>query len=262
MRALIASALLASLLPGCAIIRPGDVGLKRRLGALDHDWHDPGAVLFNPLTTRVIRVPIRTVNLHVALSLPSAEGLNVESEISILYRLKADDTGRILEEVGADYEQSLILPTFRSAAADVSSRFLAKDMHTASRAAIEEAIRNRMMEIVGSRGFHIEAVLMKSIQLPTGLARAVESKLEAEQEAQRMQFVLQQEELEAKRKQIEAEGVRSAQEIVSSSLDENLLKWNSIEAFRHLATSPNTKVVVTQGGTPLLVDLPTEGGNR
>lgn len=250
---------LLGLASGCAIIRPGDVGLKRRLGALEHDWHEPGAVVYNPLTTRVVRVPVRTINLHVALSLPTAEGLNVESEISILYRLVPDETARILEEVGPDYEQVLILPTFRSAAADVTARFMAKDMHTASRSEIEGAIRDRMMEIVGERGFEIEAVLMKSIQLPGGLARAVENKLESEQEAQRMQFVLQQEKLEAERKQIEAEGVRAAQRIVASSLDDKLLQWNSIEAFRHLATSPNTKVVVTEGGAPFLVDLPANG---
>lgn len=239
---------------GCAVIRPGEVGLKRQLGALREEWHGPGAVLYNPFVTRVVRVPTRTVNLEVQLSLPSAEGLNVESEISILYRITPDDARRILEEVGVDYEQTLILPIFRSAAADVASSFLAKDMHSTSRAAIETAIRDRMMTLVGERGFLIESVLMKSIRLPQGLARAVEMKLEAEQDAQRMEFVLQQERKEAERKQIEAEGVRASQVIVSSSLTDELLEWNSIQAFRDLAASDNTKVIVTQPGSPLLVD--------
>ena len=243
----------------CAIVQPGEVGIKRRLGALADRVHEPGPVVVNPFIARVVKVPVRTVNLEVALSLPSKEGLNVGSEVSILYRVLPDRARDVLLELGEDYEQTLVLSTFRSAAADVSARFLAKDMHTAQRSTIEAEIGARMMEIVGPRGFEIESVLLKSIQLPQGLARAVEDKLEAEQEAQRMQFVLERERLEAERKRIEAEGLRDAQLVVAESLDDRLLRWNQIQALQALSISDNAKVVVTEGPSSVLLEVDGEG---
>ena len=241
-------------LVGCTIIRPGEIGVKQRLGKLEEGYRQPGPVAYNPFVAQVVKLPTRTVNLEIRLSLPSAEGLNIQSEISILYRIDEARSREILEEVGLGYESVVILSTFRSAAADVAAQFMAKDMYTAERAAIEEAIRERMMEVVGPRVFTIEAVLMKSIQLPTGLARAIEAKLEAEQEAQRMTFVLEQERLEAERKKIEAAGVRDSQAIISESLDDSLLRFNSIQAFRELATSPNAKVIVAGGDNGVFID--------
>ncbi|MEN0063953.1 MAG: prohibitin family protein [Myxococcota bacterium] len=238
----------------CAVIQPGDVGVKRRLGNLGNKVYQPGPVGVNPILTKMVRVPVRTVNLEVRLSLPSQEGLNVEAEVSILYRVLPDRVREVLMEIGPTYERSVILATFRSASADVSAGYLAKDMHTAKRYEIEQAIRDRMMTVVSERGFDIEAVLLKSIRLPAGLSEAIEAKLSAEQDAQRMQFVLERERLEAERKRIEAEGVRDAQATVASTIDEAMLRWSAIQAFEALATSPNTKVVITDGNSPLMVD--------
>jgi prohibitin 1 len=240
---------------GCAVVRQGEVGVKRTLGKLAEEHSDAGVVFYNPLVSRVLKVPTRTVNLEVALNLPSEEGLNVRSEISILYSIQPDMAPLILEDIGPDYETVVILSTFRSAAADVCARFTAKDMYTAGRSAIEVAIRDTMMGIVGPRGFEIEAVLLKSIELPSGLARAVEDKLEAEQAAQQMKFVLERERLEAERKRIEAQGIADAQGIVSQNLSRDLLSWQSIEAFRSLAESENAKIIITDGDSPMLVNL-------
>jgi len=244
-----------SLTAGCAVVRPGQVGLKQRLGALQPKLHEPGPVLVNPFVARVVRVPINTRNLEVDLSLPSKEGLNVQAQVSILYRLRADHAHEVLQTIGPDYEPQMVLTTFRSAAADVSARFLAKDMHTAQRGTIEEAIRERMMETIGPRGFEVEAVLLKSIRLPEGLYRAVEAKLEAEQQAQRMQFVLDQESLEADRKRIEAEGIRDAQRILTEGLTPELLQYNRIEAIRALVTSSNAKVIITDTEAPFQLQV-------
>ena len=110
-----------------------------------------------------------------------------------------------------------------------------------------------MSEILAPRGFDIEAVLMKNISLPSGLARAVEEKLEAEQIAQRMEFLLDREKLEAQRKIIEAEGIRDAQRIISEGLTDEIIQWQSIEAFKQLSNSNNAKIIMTNGQTPLLI---------
>jgi regulator of protease activity HflC (stomatin/prohibitin superfamily) len=160
----------------------------------------------------------------------------------------------IIENLGEGYEETVIVGVFRSAAADVSAHFLAKDMYSAERANIEREIARAMGRLLDPRGFVIEAVLMKSIRLPDGLAKAIEEKLQSEQQAQRMQFVLDQERAEAERKRVAAQGIRDSQKIIADGLTPTLIQWNTVEAFKRLAESPNTKVIVTDGRTPLLID--------
>ncbi|MBX2915748.1 MAG: prohibitin family protein [Cyclobacteriaceae bacterium] len=238
----------------CAIVRQGEVGMKRRLGVLNQKIIQPGSVGFNPFTSTVIKMPIRTMNMEISSNLPSKEGLNVAAVISILYRIEPTKAPYIVENIGVGNEQNVISSVFRSTAADVCSRFFAKDMHSAQRANIEKEIATQMSELLVPRGFVIEAVLLKNIQLPAGLARAVEEKLEAEQDAQRMEFLLEREKREAQRKKIEAEGIRDAQKIISEGLSKNIIEWQSIEAFRELAKSPNTKTIITDGKSPMLIN--------
>jgi regulator of protease activity HflC (stomatin/prohibitin superfamily) len=190
----------------CTIIRQGEVGVKRRLGKIDPEYVQQGPKGYNFLTTAIIKVPTRTVNIEVKPDLPSKEGLTIRSEISILYRMKPEAAPKIIQNIGLNYETEVILPVFRSAAADVTAKFLAKDMHSGERGQIEQAIRKQMTDILEPKGFIIDNVLMKSINLPSGLARTIEEKLQAEQEAQRMEFVKEREKRDAERKIIEAEG--------------------------------------------------------
>jgi regulator of protease activity HflC (stomatin/prohibitin superfamily) len=275
----------AAILSSCSRIIQGEIGVKRRLGKVSNKTVSPGLAVFNPFTTKVIKVPTRTVNLEISTGLPSKEGLTIRSEISILYRIEAKNAVSVLESIGLNYEDVIILPVFRSASADVCARFMAKDMHSAERSKIEKAIKDQMMETLADRGFIIEAVLMKNITLPTGLSNAIEEKLNAEQEAQRMEFVLQRETKDAQRKVIEAEGkkqiividaegrkqadiikaegektariieaqgIKEANELLNSSLTPTILKYKSIEAFRDVSSSGNSKVIITDGKTPLL----------
>jgi regulator of protease activity HflC (stomatin/prohibitin superfamily) len=190
----------------CTIIRQGEVGVKRRLGKIDPEYVQQGPKGYNFLTTTIIKVPTRTVNIEVKPDLPSKEGLTIRSEISILYRMKPEAAPKIVQNIGLNYESEVILPVFRSASADVTAKFLAKDMHSGERGQIEQAIRKQMTDILEPKGFVIDNVLMKSINLPSGLARTIEEKLQAEQEAQRMEFVKEREKRDAERRIIEAEG--------------------------------------------------------
>jgi regulator of protease activity HflC (stomatin/prohibitin superfamily) len=255
------------------------------LGKVGKRAISPGLVVFNPLTTRVIKIPVRTVNLEISTGLPSKEGLTIKSEISILYRIKSNSAIEMLETIGLDFEEVIILPVFRSASADVCARFMAKDMHSAERSKIEKEIREQMLVTLEPRGFIIEAVLMKNITLPAGLSKAIEDKLQAEQDAQRMEFILQRETKDAERKVIEAEGakqitiiaaegqkqsdilraegeksarvieaegIKQANELMNSSLTPTILKYKSIEAFMNLSESNNSKVIITDGKTPIM----------
>ena len=242
------------ILSSCSVIRPGEVAVKSTLGKLKDRVYNPGTVGYNPFATRIIRVPVRTVNREVKLDLPSQEGLNVNAEISILYHIKPEMAPKVIAEVGENYEEVMILSVFRSASADVCSRFLAKDMHSGQRGVIENEIRHHMDSLLSNRGFQVEAVLLKSISLPPGLYSAIESKLEAEQQAQRMEFELQRERYEAQRKKIEAEGVRDAQRVLAEGLSPAIIKWRSLEVLQELSSSPNSKLIITDGKTPVLID--------
>jgi regulator of protease activity HflC (stomatin/prohibitin superfamily) len=272
--------LLLVLTSGCAVINPGQVGVKRTLGKLSSKVSQPGPVLFNPFISKVVRLNVGTMNMAIKENLPSKEGLTILSESSILFHIKAADAPRIIQETGLNFEENLILPVFRSAASDVCSRYYAKDMHSAKRNEIEKEIQIRLAEVCDAKGFVIEEVLLKSITLPAGLTESIETKLQAEQEALRMEFVLDRQKKEVERQIIEAEGAKktnviqaearaeamrieaegsaksieikakankAANEMLNSSITPNILTLNEIEAFTKLATSPNAKTVITDG---------------
>jgi regulator of protease activity HflC (stomatin/prohibitin superfamily) len=203
---ILTTVLFTMLLQACTIIRQGEVGVKRRLGKIDPQYVEQGPKGYNVLTTKILKVPTRTMNIEVKPDLPSKEGLTIRSEISILYRIKPEAAPKIVQGIGLNYESEVILPVFRSSAADITAKFLAKDMHSGERAIIESAIRKQMVDILDPKGFVIDNVLLKSITLPGGLARTIEEKLQAEQEAQRMEFVKEREKRDAERRIIEAEG--------------------------------------------------------
>jgi prohibitin 1 len=240
-------------LTACTTVRPGEVAVRRTFGKLSENIREPGLIVHSPIGVIFIRVPTRTSNLEVKLDLPSKEGLNVRADVSILYRVVPEQAPTLINTVGENYEYEMVLPVFRSAAADVSARYAAKDMHSGERLGIESAIQTRMHEVLAERGLIIEAVLLKSIALPPGLYAAVEEKLAAEQQAERMQFVLARERQEAERRRIEAQGIRDAQRILEEGLSPQVLQWRSLEAFQQLSQSPNAKIIVTDGSLPMLI---------
>lgn len=264
----------------CTIVTPSQVGVKTTLGKIKGKIRQPGPVFYNPLLSNVMTINVRTMNLMIKENLPSKEGLTILSESSILYHIEPDDVQKIVRETGLNFEENIIMPVFRSAASDVCSRYYAKDMHSAKRSEIESEIQKRLSEVCGPKGFVIESVLLKSITLPDGLTKSIESKLEAEQEALRMEFVLDRKKKEVERQiidmegqkktniikaearaestRIEAEGNAKAIEIeakankvandmLNSSLTPNILKLNQIEAFEKLSTSHNAKTIITDG---------------
>ncbi len=245
------------LIQSCAVIQQGEVGVKKTLGKYSDNTYTEGLKFYNPLITDIETISTRTENLEVNLSIPSKEGLNIVSEVSILYNMEAKKAPYVLRNIGSEYEKNVILPVFRSAVSDVSARFFAKDMHTGERSSIENEIKDHMDKTLQGKGINIEAVLLKSIKLPASLANAIEEKLEAEQQAQRMEFILQQERRRADQKRIEAEGIRDAQNIIAEGLSTEILQFKSIEAFLELANSPNTKIIISDGDMPII----TESGN-
>jgi regulator of protease activity HflC (stomatin/prohibitin superfamily) len=243
------------LFSNCAVIRPGEAGVKQTLGKFSDKVITQGTVVYNPFISKVLKESTQTNNINLVMSLPSKEGLSVDAEISILYRLEQNKIPSILRNLGQDYED-IITSVFRSASSDVCAKFFAKDMHSGMRADIEQEIKLKMDDnlVKQANGIELISVLMKRIRLPMGLSNSIEQKLQAEQDAMRMEFVIKQAKLEAERKIIDAEGERDAQIILATGLTPDIIKIKSIDAFNKLSISPNSKIIITDGKTPMLIN--------
>lgn len=229
------------------VVPAGTVGVIDFLGMVSDNTLKAGVNFVNPMAN-VIKFSIKTQELKEVMEVPSEEGLSVSLEISLLYRLNPDQANQIYKTVGPNYGDIILIPQFRSVVRGVTAKYQAKALYTASREALANEIMGELEKLVGPRGINVEAAALREIKLPSRLTQSIEEKLQAEQESERMQFVLKREEQEAERKRIEAKGISDFQNIVSEGINEQLLKWKGIEATEKLAQSENTKIVVIGSG--------------
>ncbi len=251
-------ALLIALTQCWTIIPAGHTGVIDFLGNVSDETLKPGVSLVNPMA-KIEKMSIKTQELKEMMSVPSKEGLSVNLEISLLFKLNSDMANEIYKTVGPEYAEIILVPQFRSVVRGVTARYEAKALYTASREKLAGEILDELGKLVGPRGITVEQAPLRQIQLPARLTQSIEEKLQAEQDAQRMEFILQKEEQEADRKRIEARGIADFQDIVSVNISNMLLKWKGIEATEKLASSPNTKVIIIgsgKDGLPLIL-----GGN-
>jgi regulator of protease activity HflC (stomatin/prohibitin superfamily) len=229
------------------IIPAGHVGVVDFLGNVSDNTLKPGVNLVNPLAT-VVKFDARTQEIKETMNVPSKEGLTVTVEISLLFSLSFDNANRIYKTVGENYVEKILIPQFRSVVRGVTAGYDARALYTSEREVIARKIEDELSALVKQRGITLEAAPLRQIILPPGLTASIEEKLKADQESQRMQFVLQKESQEADRKRIEAKGIADFQDIVSKGITEQLLKWKGIEATEKLSTSPNSKIVIIGSG--------------
>jgi len=248
-------ALFVALLQCFTIIPAGHTGVIDFLGYVSDITLKPGVNLVNPMAN-VEKMSIKTQELKELMSVPSKEGLSVDLEISLLFKLDSEKANDIYKTVGPNYAEIILVPQFRSVVRGVTARYEAKALYTASREKLAGEILVELENLVGPRGIIVEQAPLRQIQLPERLTKSIEEKLQAEQESQRMEFILTREKQEADRKRIEAKGIADFQEIVSKGISEQLLKWKGIEATEKLAASQNTKVVIIgsgKDGLPLIL---------
>ena len=248
-------ALIIALLQSFTIIPAGHTGVIDFLGYVSDHTLKPGVNMVNPMAN-VEKMSIKTQELKELMSVPSKEGLSVDLEISLLFKLDSEKANQIYKTVGPNYAEIILTPQFRSVVRGVTARYEAKALYTASREKLAGEILDELEKLVGPRGIIVEQAPLRQIQLPERLTKSIEEKLQAEQESQRMEFILTREKQEADRKRIEAKGIADFQEIVSKGISEQLLKWKGIEATEKLAGSQNTKVVIIgsgKDGLPLIL---------
>jgi len=240
-------ALLIAFLQIFTIIPAGHTGVIDFLGYVSDNTLKPGVNIVNPMAN-VEKMSIKTQELKELMNVPSQEGLSVELEISLLYKLDSEKANEIYKTVGPNYVEIILTPQFRSVVRGVTARYEAKALYTASREKLAGEIVSELEKLVGPRGITVEQAALRQIKLPSRLTQSIEEKLQAEQESQRMAFILLKETQEADRKRIEAKGIADFQDIVSKGISDQLLKWKGIEATEKLANSQNSKVVIIGSG--------------
>jgi regulator of protease activity HflC (stomatin/prohibitin superfamily) len=237
-----------------ACVKTGHVGVVTVFGRVTGRTMGEGIHFVNPLA-RVHELTIKTLEAKERASVPSQEGLIMGLEASVLYHLQPERAAEVFQKVGTGYAEVLLIPNFRSAIRGVTAGNLASTLYSDARESIARQIMSDLQAEVQPRGIVVENVLLRDLQLPETLKQAIEAKQQAQQEAQRMEFVLQRERQEAERKRVEAQGIKDFQNVVTEGISDKLLEWKGIEATVELARSANAKVVVvggTKGGLPLI----------
>ena len=236
-------------------VRTGHVGVVTMFGRVTGRTLTEGIHLVNP-AANVTELSVRkTQEVKEHAAVPSKEGLIMGLEASILYHLDSARAAEVFRQIGPNYAEVLLQPTFRSAMRAITAGNTAASLYSDARESIARMIQEDVARQVSPRGIVVENVLLRDLQLPDTLKRAIEAKQQAQQEAQRMEFVLQREKQEAERKRVEAAGIKDFQDIVSQGISDKLLEWKGIEATMELVKSQNSKVIVvgnSKNGLPLI----------
>jgi regulator of protease activity HflC (stomatin/prohibitin superfamily) len=250
-------ALLGAAAQTLTVIPAGTVGVIDFFGKVNPEPRYAGINVVNPFAT-VHKMSIKTEERREEMRVPSKEGLTVGLEISVIYKLDPIEAPTIYRTLGREeeYVRKILLPNFRSVTRGVTAQFEAKALYTDKREAVAQQIRAELHTATSPRGITIESTPLRQVVLPQDLSAAIEEKLKAEQESQRMEFILARESKEADRKRIEAGGIADFQKIVATGISDQLLRWKGIEATEKLATSPNAKVIVIgagESGLPIIL---------
>lgn len=240
----------------CVISVPtGHVGVLTLFGKVTGETLGEGIHLINPLKA-VQKLSIQTQSVKESANVPSNEGLILALDTSLLFHLDGTKAADVYQKVGANYAEKIVEPTLRAAIRTATSAHSANALYTNARELVQQQIKDQLTAELGPRGVVIEDVLLRDVQLPPMLKSSIEAKQQAEQDALRMNFILQKEKQEAERKRIEAQGIADFQKIVAQGISPQLLEWKGIEATEKLASSSNSKVVVvgnTKNGLPLIL---------
>ncbi len=246
-------------------IEPGYVGVQKLFGKVNNNTLESGLNVINPLV-EVVTFDIRTQNYTMtgvndegdkngddAIRVLSADGLEVIVDLTVLYKVMPNEAPRILKEIGTDYRNTIVRPICRTKIRDNAVYYDAIALYSTKRDEFQARIFKTIESDFKSRGLMLEQLLVRNITLPSSVKTTIESKINAEQEAQKMTFVLQKEKQEAERKRVEAQGIADYQKILSTGLSDKQLQYEMIKA---IATSPNAKLIIldTKKSAPFIID--------
>lgn len=241
-----------SLAAGCmtTTMDSGQAGVRySRFGGTDTSKVYGEGLNFHAPWVRVIKYDVRVQEKLENMEALSSNGLSIGTDISVRWRPRSETVSILHKNYGVDYFRKLIGPELRSVVREVIGQFTPEELYSSRRTELQDQIFSRVKGNVESEDVIVEAILIRDVRLPEQIKVAIENKLKEEQEAERYEFTIQKERLEAERKRIEAEGEAAYQQIITASLSSQFLRFKGIEATQQLANSPNTKTVIVGSGS-------------
>lgn len=244
-----------TIISSMTVVPAGHVGVVEVFGQVQDSPLYEGLRFHRPWAD-IHKLSIRMQEIKEEADVPSSDQLNVRLDVSLQYNLSAELAPQVYRTIGLDYEEIFIRPQLRSNIRGATAAFEAKALYTSDRDEIEQLMETALAPTYEARGFENAEILLRQVNLPSLVTGAIEQKLQAEQQAEQMRFILERERQEAERKRIEAQGIADFQAIVTQGIDERLLKWKGIEATQALAESDNAKVVIVGGqdGLPVILN--------
>jgi regulator of protease activity HflC (stomatin/prohibitin superfamily) len=247
-------------------INPGKIGVQSLFGKVKTEVLPSGLHVINPLVD-VSTLDIKTKNYTMsgihdeghksgddAIRVLTSDGLEVMIDLTVLYRVKPEMAPKIVSEIGLDYEDKVVRPIARTKIRDNSVYYEAVSLYSNKRDEFQKRIFESIKDDFAKRGLELEQLLVRNITLPASVRNVIEQKISAEQEAQKMQFVLLKEKQEAERKRVEAQGIADYQKIINTGLTDKQLKYEMIKAYQELVKSPNSKVIMMgNGDAPVII---------
>jgi regulator of protease activity HflC (stomatin/prohibitin superfamily) len=248
-------------------IDAGKVGVQSLYGSVQPDVLESGLHLINPLLD-VTEFDIQTQNYTMsavhgegaeagddAIRVLSNDGLEVVIDLTVLFRVSPQSAPKIFKQIGVNYSDKIVRPVTRTRIRDNAVYYDAVALYSTKRNEFQQRIFKTIEADFKLRGLVLEQLLIRNINLPTSVKASIESKINAEQDAQKMTFILQKEKQEAERKRVEAQGIADYQRIISTGLSDKQLQYEQIKAQKELAASPNTKIIFMngRGNTPVIL---------
>lgn len=246
-------------------IDAGKIGTQTLFGKVDNNILRSGLHLINPLID-VKELDVRTQNYTMsavhdegdklgddAIKVLTSDGLEVVIDLTVLYRVQALEAPKLYRETGLDFKDKIVRPITRTKIRDNAVYYTAIDLYSVKRDEFQNRIYKDIEANFKLRGLELEQLLVRNITLPNRVKAVIEEKIGAEQEAQKMFFVLQKEKQEAERKRVEAQGIADYQRIINTGLTDNQLQYEQIKAMKEIATSQNAKVIIMNGKTPVIL---------
>lgn len=248
-------------------IDAGQIGVKSLFGKVQDEVITSGLNVINPLV-EVSAIDVKTQNYTMsgvhgegdvagddAIRVLTADGLEVVIDLTVLYRVLSTEAPRIVKEIGLDFKDKIVRPVTRTKIRDNAVYYTAIDLYSTKRDEFQTRIFKTIEENFKLRGLVLEQLLIRNITLPATVKASIEEKIKAEQDAQKMEFVLQKEKQEAERKRVEAQGIADYQKIISTGLGDKQLQYENLQVMKGLITSPNAKVIIMGGSkTPVILD--------
>jgi regulator of protease activity HflC (stomatin/prohibitin superfamily) len=258
--------LLGIIISSVVQIDAGEIGVKVLFGSVKNDVLSSGLHFVNPLY-EIKKVDVKTQNYTMsgvqdegnksgddAIRVLASDGLEVTIDLTVLYRVVADDAPKLIQQTGLDFKDKIVRPITRTKIRDNAVYYQAVELFSTKRDEFQQRIYRTIEEDFKKRGLLLEQLLVRNITLPNSVKASIESKINAEQDAKKMEFVLQKEKQEAERKRVEAQGIADYQRIINTGLTDQQLQYEQIKALKEIALSQNSKVVIMgKGNSPIMI---------